>query len=228
MYPERSGRIPKPYVAPFEVVVHDQPDDCWVSLLGKVFDVTPIIKQYEGQDCIKPLIAHAGKDISNWFDDRTGDIRYYIHPLTGAHVPYCPHGRIPDVLPQVPTVNWKPLDHPPWWKDDQYVIGPLTKRVRPIRIINSLIRKEVSMNVCCEDTFSRIMERYSMFCSNPQSYTWRYCDRTMDPSKTMEENEIPDERDRFTELGLPQNLYVPGIFLYYNDDLKEYMSDSDE
>lgn len=109
------------YIAPFEVVVHNSPDDCWVSFLGKVFDVTPIIKQYENDNCIKPLLAHAGKDISNWFDERDGEIMHYIHPVTGARVPYCPHGRIPDVKTQVPSADWRPIDGLPWWKDERYV-----------------------------------------------------------------------------------------------------------
>lgn len=54
----------------------------------------------------------------------------------------------------------------------RYQIGVLTKQVRPIRIINMLIVKEVTMNVCCEDTFNRISERYSLFNSEPESYTW--------------------------------------------------------
>lgn len=36
----------------------------------------------------------------------------------------------------------------------------------------------------------------------------------------MEENGIFDERDQCAELGLPPNLYIPGVFLYYNDDMK--------
>lgn len=79
---------------------------------------------------------------------------------------------------------------------------------------------EVTINVCCEDTFQRILERYLIFNSDADSYTWRYLDKNIDMSKTLEENDIPDERDKFTELGLTQNFYLPSIFLYYNDDLK--------
>lgn len=32
------------------------------------------------------------------------------------------------------------------------------------------------MNVCCEDTFKRIMERYSIFNKDPETYTWRLVD----------------------------------------------------
>nr|CAI5843826.1 unnamed protein product [Callosobruchus analis] len=117
-----------------------------------------------------------GKDISHWFDEKTGDIQYYIHPETGCRIPYCPHGPIPDVSVQVPSTDWRPLEGKPWWRDDQYQIGLLTKRVRPIRIINMIcpFAKEVLINVCCEDTFYRIQERYSMFNSDADSYTWRY------------------------------------------------------
>lgn len=107
------------YIAPFEVAIHNKPEDCWVSLLGKVLDITPLIKEYEGEDCVKPLLAHAGKDISNWFDVLTGEIRHHIHPITGASIPYCPFGRLPDVLPQVPTTKWKPLKELPWWKNEK-------------------------------------------------------------------------------------------------------------
>ncbi|ENN70310.1 hypothetical protein D910_10071 [Dendroctonus ponderosae] len=163
-----------PIFAPFEVVVHNTPQDCWVSFLGKVLDVSPLIEKYNGQKCIKPLLAMAGKDISHWFDEKTQDIQHHIHPETGVRVPYCPHGAIPDVQVEVPAACWKPLDRPPWWQDEQYL------------------------------------------------------DKNIDMSKTLEENGIADERDKFTELGLPQNFYIPSIFLYYNDDLKWALEDDED
>lgn len=45
--------------------------------------------------------------------------------------------------------------------------------------------------------------------------------------KTMEENGIPDERDEFVRVGLPQSTHVPGVLLYFNDDLG-YESEADE
>nr|CAI5843825.1 unnamed protein product [Callosobruchus analis] len=163
-----------PYFAPFEVVIHNKPDDCWVSFLGKVFDITPLVKAYKNQRCIRPLLCMAGKDISHWFDEKTGDIQYYIHPETGCRIPYCPHGPIPDVSVQVPSTDWRPLEGKPWWRDDQY------------------LSKNINM------------------------------------TKTMEENGIPDERDLFTELGMPQTYYIPSVFLYYNDDLKYFDFDEEE
>lgn len=115
---DTSPEIPL-YIAPFEVVIHNKLHDCWVSFLGKVYNITSLLKEFEGQDCIRPLLAFAGKDISNWFDAKTGDIQHYIHPITGARVPYCPHGRIPHVEIQVPSTKWRPLDRKPWWFDDK-------------------------------------------------------------------------------------------------------------
>ncbi|XP_045469055.1 cytochrome b5 domain-containing protein 1 [Harmonia axyridis] len=209
-----------PYIAPFEVVVHNKATDCWVSVLGKVFDITPLIKQYEGQACVKPLIALAGKDLSHWFDAKTGAIRHRIHPVTGVLTPYCPNGAFPDVQCQVPDSQWRAINGPPWWDRPQYQIGILTKRVRSLKIINMLTFHEVQINVCCEDTFRRIQERYSIFNKDPDSYAWRYFDQEIDLDKTMDENGIVDDRDKFTEFGMPQNFYIPVVFLFYKDDLK--------
>lgn len=110
-----------PVYAPFEVIIHNQPNDCWLSFLGKVFDVTPLVKQYKDKDCIKPILAFAGKDVSHWFDEKTGEIRHFIHPVTGVEVPYCPHGPIPDVKCQVPSTEWRPIDGTPWWHNNKLI-----------------------------------------------------------------------------------------------------------
>lgn len=121
MPPANNPQQPLPVYGPFEVIIHNTPNDCWLSFLGKVFDATPVIKKHKEENCVKPLIAFAGKDVSHWFNERTGDIQHYIHPVTGVEVPYCPHGRIPDVHYEVPTTLWRPLDGPPWWKDSKLV-----------------------------------------------------------------------------------------------------------
>jgi hypothetical protein len=37
--------------------------------------------------------------------------------------------------------------------------------------------------------------------------------------KTLEENRIVDETDEFAELHIDEDLYVPAIHIYYDDDL---------
>lgn len=51
-----------------EVAVRNRPDDCWVIIRGIVRNVTSLVKEFEGDKCLLPLLAEAGKDITYWFD----------------------------------------------------------------------------------------------------------------------------------------------------------------
>uniref|UniRef100_A0A1B6KHP1 Cytochrome b5 domain-containing protein 1 n=1 Tax=Graphocephala atropunctata TaxID=36148 RepID=A0A1B6KHP1_9HEMI len=209
-----------PYFTPKEVVIHNTPEDCWVSFLGIVRDLTPLVEQYEGTREIKPILAYAGKDISHWFDPRTGDIVHRIHPVTGVRVPYTPHGPVPDVLLQPPTTEWRPLDHKPWWFDPFYVVGYVTRAARIVRIMNVLAKTEVTIEVCSEDTLERILQRHLVRNSNAQSYTWKYEGRKLNMRLTLGQNGIPDPIPKLRAVSLPDNHFVPCLMLYYNDDLK--------
>lgn len=116
--PQKFAGDQKHFIAPFEVILHNRAEDCWVSLLGKVLDITTLLHEFQKQDCIRVLVAQAGKDISQWFDKDTEDICHYVHPMTGVRVPYCPYGLLPHVAPQVPTTQWRRINIP-WWKDDK-------------------------------------------------------------------------------------------------------------
>ena len=136
------------YFLPTEVAVHNTETDCWISYNDMVYDLTDLCKIWANKREIKPILAYAGKDISHWFDHEKNDIKYYVHPVTGALVPYCPHGPIPDVISSVvPSSTWRPLDKCPWWLDDKYKKGYLTKNTRPCRILNVLIGVQVVIMV---------------------------------------------------------------------------------
>lgn len=62
------------FFTPSEVVIHNSVNDCWVIILGVVRDLTPLIQEHIESPEIKPIIAFAGKDISDWFDPKTGDV----------------------------------------------------------------------------------------------------------------------------------------------------------
>jgi len=62
------------YYTPSEVAVHNVPTDCWVSYLGKVYDLTPLCEEHAGNVLLKPITSSAGKDISHWFDPETKDV----------------------------------------------------------------------------------------------------------------------------------------------------------
>ena len=59
---------------PAEVAVHNTHTDCWVSFLGRVFDLTKLVSENEGV-LTQPIVASAGTDISHWFNPKTGDVR---------------------------------------------------------------------------------------------------------------------------------------------------------
>ncbi|XP_078033098.1 cytochrome b5 domain-containing protein 1 [Augochlora pura] len=206
------------YYLPSEVAVHNSAIDCWVSYNGGVYDLTDLCKKWAGTREIQVLLAHAGKDISHWFDHETNDIKYHVHPVTGVLVPYCPHGPIPDVIPHVvPASSWRPLDKCPWWLDERYKKGCLTKNPRPCRILNTLTGTEIVMMVCEEDTVKRIQKRALIYNANGRYYTWKFEGKELDLNSTLTENGIPDERDRFVVCGLPDDYYVPCLMCYYND-----------
>lgn len=69
-----ASRRPR-YFTPKEVAAHNTADDCWVSYLGCVYDLTPFCTENSGNVLLKPIVAHAGKDISHWFDPVTKDVR---------------------------------------------------------------------------------------------------------------------------------------------------------
>ncbi|XP_041977245.1 cytochrome b5 domain-containing protein 1 [Aricia agestis] len=161
------------------------------------------------------VLAYAGKDVTHWFVD--GEWVHYTHPIVGSRTPFHTHGA-GNRQPVVPSTRWRPLVNP-WWLDDSNIVGKLTSKPRPVRITNTLTGSSVTLEVCSEETIHQIMMRYLPHNSHMASYTWCHGKRVLDCTKTLEENGIPDERDRYLEVGLPENVYIPNIMLYYNDDM---------
>ncbi|KPJ19121.1 Cytochrome b5 domain-containing protein 1 [Papilio machaon] len=242
------------YYTPAEVVIHNRADDCWVSLNGKVLNMTswldkqfryckcpkdcscPNKNWYCADDCIEyckcfkmgfeycdakrlamTILAYAGKDVSHWF--KAEDWITYVHPIVGSRIPFMRHGPSFE-QPVVPSTRWRPIDKP-WWLDDSIVVGKLTARSRPIRITNTLTSSSVMLEVCSEETIYQIMMRYLPHNAHMHSYTWCHLGKPLKYHRTLEQNKVYDERDRFSEVALPENIYVPDILLYYNDDLTE-------
>ncbi|KAG7307361.1 hypothetical protein JYU34_007546 [Plutella xylostella] len=164
------------------------------------------------------VLAFAGKDISSWF--KGDDWVHYIHPIAGTHTPFYRWG--PDAKqPVVPSTRWRPYEEPPWWLDEKYVEGYVSAKTRPLRIVNTLTGSTVTLEVCSEESIYQIMMRYCLHNSHFASYTWRYQGRSLCLNMTLAQNGIPDERDTFNQVGLPDNFYIPAILIYYNDDLTE-------
>ncbi|XP_014211521.1 cytochrome b5 domain-containing protein 1 [Copidosoma floridanum] len=81
---EQAGRLP--YFLPTEVAMHSTAQDCWLSCLGGVYDLTSYIALNPESLICKYLLAHAGRDVSHWFDARIFGrkrLRRYVEPATG-------------------------------------------------------------------------------------------------------------------------------------------------
>ena len=75
------------------------------------------------------------------------------------------------------------------------------------------------LKVCEEETIAEIRARYLLVNKHAESYTWKRLGQVLEMEKTLKENNIEDEGDKFVDHGLDEELYLPTIHLYFNDDL---------
>ncbi|KAG7464641.1 hypothetical protein MATL_G00167750 [Megalops atlanticus] len=209
------------YFTPTEVSQHNTVGDIWVSYLGKVYDLTPLVNEHKGDVLLKPILECAGKDISHWFNSKTKDIRTHVDPVSGCVKYYTPRGRFVHVPPPCPRTDWANDFGKPWWRDSRYEVGLLSAKTRWIRVINTLTSQEQSLEVCSEETLDEILQRYLRYNSNAASYTWKHDGVELDMSKTLSENSVPDEDEEFYHCRLDRDLFSPSICLYFNDDPDE-------
>ena len=106
---------------PEEVAVHNNADDCWVTVFDKVFDLTELIAENRGV-LADPVIKCAGSSISHWFDQQSGDVKMYMDPMRNIVIPYTPQGRFIHVPPPDPSDSYVIIETP-WWLDLRYIVG---------------------------------------------------------------------------------------------------------
>jgi len=209
------------YYTPEQVRLHNCADDCWVSIFNKVFDVTTLIKENRGP-LANPIIEAAGTSISHWFCEKTGDIKTYMDPVRNILMPHTPYGRFIHIPPPDPRDKTPSIDTP-WWKDSKFVIGLLTAKTRMIKVVNMVTRNEDVITICSEETISDIRDRYMEYNAHSQSYTWKALINDefvpLNMTITLEENGVPDESEKFINLGMDYDFYIPTLHIYYNDDL---------
>jgi len=216
------------YYTPLEVEQHSSSKDLWVSFLGKVYNLTPLVEKNTGNILLKPILNAGGKDISHWFNtngtnksDFDPQIRTHIDSRTGCEVPYIPQGRFIHIPPPYPSASWANDFGTPWWKDESYCIGHLSTKTRKIRIINTLTSQEHSLEVCSEETLEEILNRFYKYNKHAASYTWKYNGKNLAMTKTLEQNGVKDEDEEFYQLNLNEEDWLPAIHVYFNDDLTE-------
>ncbi|XP_068612042.1 cytochrome b5 domain-containing protein 1 [Brachionichthys hirsutus] len=207
------------YFTPAEVAAHNTAADLWVSFLGKVCDLSPLIDQYEGHALLLPILEFAGMDISSWFDSETEDVLRHVDPETNCSRYYTPRGRFVHVPPLGPRSDWATDLGPPWWRDGRYEVGLLSSQTRWIRVINTLTSQEQRLQVCSEETLAEILQRYLRYNGHAHSYTWKYDGVTLDMSQTLCENNV--RIDDLEPQQLQHDQFSPALLLHFNDDLTE-------
>ena len=70
-----------------------------------------------------------------------------MDPLTGCKIPYTPHGWFIHIPPPMPCSDWANDFGRPWWRDESYCVGILSKKTRRIKIINTLTSQEHVLEV---------------------------------------------------------------------------------
>lgn len=172
---------------PEEVAQHSTPSDCYVSFLGRVVDVTPVVKENAGPLSL-PLLQHAGEDISHWFTP-SGELRTRVDPRSEQTVMYTPQGEF--------VHSHSAGTNTPWWKDSSLVIGARTACSRKVRIKNVLTEQEDVIEVPSEETVNEIEQRVLELNWHARSYTWKVLQRTsqgyrefvdLDKSRTLTDN----------------------------------------
>jgi len=207
-----------PYFSSSEVASHNVSADCWVSFFGKVYDLTKLVHEHTGL-LVQPILRFAGQDISHWFDAKTREPKTHIDPVSGVRIPYCPYGRYVHIPPTEPRADWSTNYVTPWWRDESYCIGLLSRRKRKIRVINTLSGQEHLLEVCSEETLDEILTRYLRVNAHASSYTWKRLGRVLNMQRTLAENGIPDESDELSALLIDPDEYIPALHVYFNDDL---------
>jgi hypothetical protein len=62
------------YYSAAQVSADNVESDCWVSLFGKVLDLTPLLAQNRSS-LAQPIVRVAGTDITHWFQVETKQVR---------------------------------------------------------------------------------------------------------------------------------------------------------
>ncbi|KAG9389829.1 Cytochrome b5 domain-containing protein [Carpediemonas membranifera] len=203
-----------------EVATHNTPSDCYVTIFGKVLNLTTLLSENQTAD-VKLLIENAGSDISHWFDQFSGTLKTYVDPASNIRTYHLPMGPLLHAPPLRPgtDIDMSFAATGPWWRNKKYVIGELSKKTRKIKLVNTLTGHEHVLEVPSEESVGESMTRYLAFNKHAFSYAAKHAGKLIDLQKTLEDNGVVDDAAELEELGMNPDEYLPCIHLYWIDDL---------
>ena len=161
----------------------------------------------------------AGKNVTNWFKSAK-ELKTKVDETSGLEVPFCPQGRFLHVPPENPSTEYRTDITDPWWCDNQYVVGYLSKDERRVNFRNTLTGAENIIEVSGEERLFEIQERVKAQINNHSGgYIWRYNGVKLDMYKTLDGNGIVARAEDLAKAGMNENDWIPVINMIFADDL---------
>jgi cytochrome b involved in lipid metabolism len=198
----RSGDLP--YYTPAQVARHCEAADCWLSLLGKVIDVTGLLHS-ESPELTQSLVSAAGTDISHWFT-KDGELKT-VYDVNSGLRRYQTPAELPllHAPPPYPHSDFDLSFGDAWWRQEKLIVGLLTQKTRKLRVVNMLLSTAHVIDVCAEQKICDIKDLYRSYNAHAGSYTWKKLGsdgkmEVLDGLKTLEENGLPDMSAELAEL----------------------------
>ena len=201
------------YFTKYDLLNFNTINKCYVSLFGKVYDITDSICNNKIRPEAETLYKYAGKDVTHFFDPKTKK-PYQMQRELQAITKSLPKERIDELKS---SSNSKLF----WYEDESLIVGKMTEREIKIRFVNTLNYIEHTLVVPIEETLNEICHRYFSMNKHAQSYTWKDingCVLNMD--LTLKDNGITERYNELEYINVPEEeIYLPTIYLYFNDDL---------
>ncbi|XP_021238382.1 cytochrome b5 domain-containing protein 1 [Numida meleagris] len=190
----------------------------WLSALGRVYDLGPLLRERRGDVTLAPLLAAVGTDVSHWFDPESGDPLPRVEPCTGQTSSRYPVGSPGSSQPRTPRSDGAPPLDTAWWRDPWLQVGRLTAAPRLLRLCNTLTGQNHIIEVCGEEPVGAALWRARGWNEQLERYTACYGGVPLCPHLTLEQNGIPDTTSELRSLRLDPKDFIPTVLLYFGDD----------
>ena len=201
------------YFTKHDLLTYNTINKCYISLFADVYDITDTISSNKLKPQSETLYKFAGKDVSHFFNPETRkpyepspDLKNVADAVARDRVGELHSAKCADLL---------------WFDDRSLVIGKMTGREVKVRFVNTLNYIEHTLVVPVEETLNEICYRYLAMNKHAKSYTWKDINGcVLNMELTLKENGICEKYDELEYINVPdEEIYVPTIYLYFNDDL---------